>query len=184
MDSIDFTRSLAELSNLTADNSTHPAAQTIKSTLVPPEVIDYVFAGRNPDIYTREFVENVNRGNHVLNGKMQAFGSMAEIYARETKSAMPEMAPDMDRIMEHYGGFEKDAKTGDWKMKKSELGAEVGADMDRLMEHNGGFKKDTMTGDWKMNKPDLGVDMDRLMQQHSLAGFEKDPKTKEKNSGS
>jgi mediator of RNA polymerase II transcription subunit 10 len=116
--SIDLTHSLAALSNLTAENSSHPAAPTIRSILIPPEVIDYVANGRNPDIYTREFVENVQRGNQVLNGKMQAFGSFAEIYARETKSAMPEMADDMDRLMEHSGGYEKDTKTGDWKMKK------------------------------------------------------------------
>jgi hypothetical protein len=71
----------------------------------------------------------------VLNGKMQAFGSMAEIYARETKSAMPELAADTDRLMEHSGGFEKDAETGDWKMKKPEA-------------------KDAETGDWKTKKPD------------------------------
>ena len=118
--SIDLTQSLAALSNLTADNSTHPAAPTIRSILIPPEVIDYVANGRNPDIYTREFVENVQRGNQVLNGKMQAFGQFAEMYARETKSAMPEMANDMDRLMEHSGGFEREAGTGDWKMKRPE----------------------------------------------------------------
>lgn len=118
--SLDLTRSLAALSDLTAENSIHPAAPTIRSILIPPEVIDYVANGRNPDIYTREFVENVQRGNYVLNGKMQAFGSFAEMYARETKSAMPEMAGDMDRLMEHSGGFEKVAGSGDWKMKKAE----------------------------------------------------------------
>lgn len=57
----------------------------------------------------------------MLNGKMQAFGSFAEMYARETKSAMPEMADQMDRLMEHSGGFEKEGGgTGDWKMKKSQ----------------------------------------------------------------
>jgi mediator of RNA polymerase II transcription subunit 10 len=115
---MDFTRSLANLSNLTADNSTHPAAPAIQDILVPPEVIDYVANGRNPDIYTREFVENVQRGNQVLNGKMEAFGTLAEMLARETKSAIPEMAADMDRVMAHSGGFEKENGTGDWKMKK------------------------------------------------------------------
>ncbi|ERF75003.1 hypothetical protein EPUS_08048 [Endocarpon pusillum Z07020] len=117
---IDFVRSLAALSNLTADNSTHPAAPTIREILIPPEVIDYVANGRNPDIYTREFVENVQRGNQVLNGKMQAFGTFAELYARETKSAIPELAPAMDRLMEHSGGYERENGTGDWKMKKTQ----------------------------------------------------------------
>jgi Transcription factor subunit Med10 of Mediator complex len=120
--SIELTHSLAALSSLTAENSTHPAAPTIRSILHPPEVIDYVANGRNPDIYTREFVENVQRGNHVLNGKMQAFGSFAEIYARETKSAMPELAEAMDGVMERSGGFERqDGGAGDWKMKKRQV---------------------------------------------------------------
>jgi mediator of RNA polymerase II transcription subunit 10 len=118
--SINLIHSLASLSSLTADDSTHPAAAAIRSVLIPPEVIDYVSNGRNPDIYTREFVENVQRGNQVLNGKMQAFGSFAEIYARETKAAIPELAGDVDRYMEFSGGFEREegeGVAGDWKMK-------------------------------------------------------------------
>jgi Transcription factor subunit Med10 of Mediator complex len=65
-------------------------------------------------------VENVQSGNQVLNGKMQAFGQFAEIYARETKSAMPHLAADMDRVMAHSGGYEQDKETGDWKYKKNQ----------------------------------------------------------------
>jgi Transcription factor subunit Med10 of Mediator complex len=83
-------------------------------------VIDYVAGGRNPDIYTREFVEKVQRGNQVLNGRMEAFAQFAELYARETKSAMPHLAPEMDRLMAHAGGYEQDPQTGDWKVKKAE----------------------------------------------------------------
>jgi hypothetical protein len=36
--------------------------------LEPPEIIDYVDSARNPDIYTREFVELVQRGNQDLRG--------------------------------------------------------------------------------------------------------------------
>lgn len=115
--SIDLTQALASLAALTADDSDDPASSTIRSILVPPEVIDYVANGRNPDIYNREFVENVQRGNQVLNGKMRAYGSFAEIYARETKMALPELAADMDRVMEKSGAFERDGEAGDWKIK-------------------------------------------------------------------
>ncbi|CAH0051899.1 unnamed protein product, partial [Clonostachys rhizophaga] len=37
---------------------------------VPPELLEYVENGRNPDIYTREFVETVRRGNQLLKGKL------------------------------------------------------------------------------------------------------------------
>lgn len=121
---IDLTRSLAALSDLTADDSAHPAAATIRSILIPPEVIDYVANGRNPDIYTREFMENVQRGNQVLNGKMQAFGRFAEIYAKETKSAIPELADGVDRLMKHSEAFEREDGTGEWKMKKPQANAQ------------------------------------------------------------
>jgi hypothetical protein len=52
---------------------------------------------------------------------MQAFGTMAETYARETKRSMPELAEDTDRLMDH-GGFEKDER-GHWKMKSSQVEA-------------------------------------------------------------
>lgn len=93
---MDFTRSLQALSNLTAEDSSHPAAPVIRSMLIPPEVMNYVAAGRNPNIYNREMVELVQRGNSVLNGKMEAFGTTAEMYARESKLSRPELANDMD----------------------------------------------------------------------------------------
>ncbi|KAF4952878.1 hypothetical protein FSARC_12551, partial [Fusarium sarcochroum] len=42
---------------------------------VPPELLEYVEHGRNPDIYTREFVELVRRGNQLMRGKLNAFGT-------------------------------------------------------------------------------------------------------------
>jgi mediator of RNA polymerase II transcription subunit 10 len=89
---------------------------------IPPEVIDYVAAGRNPDIYTREFVEETNHGNQVLNGAMQAFGQFSEILAKQSNASMPEMAGDMDRLMEQSGRSERDEQ-GDWKMKARKEGA-------------------------------------------------------------
>ena len=53
----------------------------------------------------------------MLNGKMDAFASFAEIYARETKSAIPELSDDMDRVMEQAEGFEK-GEEGIWKKKE------------------------------------------------------------------
>ena len=49
--------------------------------MIPPEIIDYVDDGRNPDIYTREFVELVQRGNAVINGKREAFADFSRIFA-------------------------------------------------------------------------------------------------------
>ncbi|PHH68909.1 hypothetical protein CDD82_190 [Ophiocordyceps australis] len=46
---------------------------------VPPELLEYVENGRNPDIYTREFVELVRRGNQLMRGKQRAFAALQEL---------------------------------------------------------------------------------------------------------
>lgn len=38
----------------------------------PLDVVDYIENGRNPDVYTREFVELLAKQNQYLNGKMKA----------------------------------------------------------------------------------------------------------------
>lgn len=65
--------------------------------------MDYVDGGRNPDVYTREFVELVQRGNAVLNGKQEAFKSFSEVYAQELASAMPETKRQVERVMHNAG---------------------------------------------------------------------------------
>jgi len=50
---------------------------------VPPEIIGYVDSGRNPDIYTREFVELVQRGNAYVKGKSEALASFRDALAEE-----------------------------------------------------------------------------------------------------
>jgi mediator of RNA polymerase II transcription subunit 10 len=70
---------------------------------VPPEVIEYVEGGRNPDIYTREFVELVQRGNEHMRGKMRAFGSFRDVLAEEIVSAMPELREQVERIVDETG---------------------------------------------------------------------------------
>ncbi|RHZ49113.1 mediator complex subunit NUT2 [Aspergillus thermomutatus] len=71
---------------------------------LPPEIIDYVDAARNPDIYTREFVELVQRGNQDLKGKKEAFASFRDVLAREMRSAMPECRGEVERVLAATGG--------------------------------------------------------------------------------
>lgn len=61
---------------------------------VPPELVHYVEGGRNPDIYTREFVELARRGNQLLRGKQSAFASFRDTLAAEIARAMPELRDD------------------------------------------------------------------------------------------
>ncbi|EGE80138.1 AP2-associated kinase [Blastomyces gilchristii SLH14081] len=76
----------------------------LQSVQLPPEIIDYVDAARNPDIYTREFVELVQRGNQDLKGKAEAFASFRDILAREMASAMPECKGEVERVLRATGG--------------------------------------------------------------------------------
>jgi mediator of RNA polymerase II transcription subunit 10 len=55
------------------------------------EIIQYVESARNPDIYTREFVELVMRYNQQLAGRSAALAQFRDILAREIAGAIPEM---------------------------------------------------------------------------------------------
>ncbi|KAJ5764114.1 Mediator complex subunit Med10 [Penicillium manginii] len=81
-----------------------PANPRLASVQIPPEIIDYVDSARNPDIYTREFVELVQRGNQDLKGKREAFAGFRDVLAREMRSAMPECAGEVDRVVAVTGG--------------------------------------------------------------------------------
>lgn len=82
-----------------ADTITDPSNPPLSSIQLPPEIIDYVDSARNPDIYTREFVELVQRGNQDLKGKREAFAGFRDVLAREMRSAMPECRGEVDRIV-------------------------------------------------------------------------------------
>ena len=71
---------------------------------LPPEVIDYVERSRNPDIYTREFVELVQRLNQRLKGRSQAFADFRDILAREMMVALPECTEDIKKAVQSTGG--------------------------------------------------------------------------------
>ncbi|KAI1630748.1 mediator complex, subunit Med10 [Biscogniauxia mediterranea] len=71
---------------------------------IPPELIQYVDNGRNPDIYTREFVELVRRGNQLMRGKQNAFASFRDVLAGEMEKAMPELRDDIARTVRATGG--------------------------------------------------------------------------------
>ncbi|KAI1369196.1 transcription factor subunit Med10 of mediator complex-domain-containing protein [Xylaria arbuscula] len=71
---------------------------------VPPELVQYVDNGRNPDVYTREFVELVRRGNQLMAGKQSAFASFRDVLAGEIENAMPELRDDAARVVAATGG--------------------------------------------------------------------------------
>jgi hypothetical protein len=97
-DSTELTHSLSVLRTLAASPNS-----SVAGIELPPEILDYVDGGRNPDVYTREFVELVQRGNAVLNGKQEAFRGFSEVFAEELASAMPETKGEVQRVMQNAG---------------------------------------------------------------------------------
>ncbi|RSL61281.1 hypothetical protein CEP54_006326 [Fusarium duplospermum] len=78
---------------------------------VPPELLEYVEHGRNPDIYTREFVELVRRGNQLMRGKRHAFEAFRDTLAENMTTAMPELRDDVAQVVEATGGVPPGKKT-------------------------------------------------------------------------
>ncbi|KAK3357742.1 putative mediator of RNA polymerase II transcription subunit [Lasiosphaeria hispida] len=91
-----------DASLLAVHHSATAAAPT--SPGIPETLIHYVENGRNPDIYTREFVELVRRLNQLMRGKMHAFGSFRDVLAHEMEAALPELRDDVRRVVENTGG--------------------------------------------------------------------------------
>ena len=80
------------------------------STLIPPEIIDYVEEGRNPDIYTREFVEQVQKLNMVLKGQSEAFKGFRDLLAEEIVTAGMGSQEEVDQVLQSYVGEEDGIK--------------------------------------------------------------------------
>lgn len=83
--------------SLSALQTALPASNT---TSFPVDVIHYVEDGRNPDIYTREFVELVVRQNQVLNGRKKAYREFRDVLAREIETAFPELGKEVGEVLQ------------------------------------------------------------------------------------
>ncbi|KAA6407871.1 MAG: Mediator of RNA polymerase II transcription subunit 10 [Lasallia pustulata] len=76
---------IRKISHLSSSLSTLSTTAASLPTQIPPEIVEYVEDGRNPDIYTREFVELVQRGNAALRGKSEAFAGFRDVLAEEIR---------------------------------------------------------------------------------------------------
>ena len=112
----ELTQSLADLQRLT-DRNISPS-NPVQGIDLAPEIVDYVDDGRNPDIFTRDFVELVQRGNAVVNGKKQAFRDFSQVYAKALKEGIGGVEKGVDMVMEN-AGIEQD---GDEKEHEKENG--------------------------------------------------------------
>ncbi|KAL9639941.1 MAG: hypothetical protein Q9164_000610 [Protoblastenia rupestris] len=74
---------IRRIHNLTSSLQQLSASSAPLPTAIPPEIIAYIEDGRNPDIYTREFVELVQKSNMYLKGKSEAFREFRNVLAEE-----------------------------------------------------------------------------------------------------
>jgi mediator of RNA polymerase II transcription subunit 10 len=71
---------------------------------IPPEVTNYVENARNPDIFTREFVEAMQRMNQMMKGRSDALRMLQEQIAWQLTNAIPELKDDVAKAVEATGG--------------------------------------------------------------------------------
>lgn len=67
---------------------------------IPKGVLEYIEAGRNPNVYTREFVESTRKSNQSLRGKMIAFKQLRDSLGDKIGEEFPELKDDIAKIYE------------------------------------------------------------------------------------
>ncbi|SGZ55023.1 CIC11C00000002291 [Sungouiella intermedia] len=65
---------------------------------IPIDVISYIEDGRNPDIYTREFVEVTAKSNARLKGKMLGFATLRKVLGDKLVEEFPHLAGAVENI--------------------------------------------------------------------------------------
>ena len=88
------------IQNLLALSRTAPSIHVS----IPPEVTNYVESSRNPDIFTREFVETVQRMNQMLKGRSEALQMLQGQIAWQLTNVIPELKDDVKQAVESSGG--------------------------------------------------------------------------------
>lgn len=76
----------------------------LNSISVPLEVIQYIEDGRNPDIYTREFVEAIRRSNQYQRAKMHALKQLRDSLAEKIIEEFPDLESNVQNIVERTNG--------------------------------------------------------------------------------
>ncbi|RLV87199.1 Mediator of RNA polymerase II transcription subunit 10 [Meyerozyma sp. JA9] len=70
---------------------------------VPLDVISYIEDGRNPDVYTREFVEVTAKSNARLKGRMQGFQRLRDVLGQKMAQEYPHLEPSIKNIADRTG---------------------------------------------------------------------------------
>ncbi|CCK70269.1 mediator complex subunit NUT2 KNAG_0D05310 [Huiozyma naganishii CBS 8797] len=66
---------------------------------VPLEVVQYIEDGRNPDVYTREFVEAIPRANQYQRGKMLAVAHLRDSLSEKIAQEFPQLSDSVADVV-------------------------------------------------------------------------------------
>ncbi|SCU98649.1 LAFA_0G19350g1_1 [Lachancea sp. 'fantastica'] len=67
---------------------------------VPMEVLQYIEDGRNPDVYTRDFVEAIRRSNQYQRAKMNGLKQLRDSLAEKIVAEFPDMQDSVKDILQ------------------------------------------------------------------------------------
>ncbi|GMM35036.1 mediator complex subunit [Saccharomycopsis crataegensis] len=65
---------------------------------IPMDVLHYIEDGRNPNVYTREFVESTKKSNQHLRGKSIAFKQLRDILGNKIAVEFPELTDTIEHV--------------------------------------------------------------------------------------
>lgn len=82
---------ISQLSGLTSSPFTYQYP-------IPVDVISYIEDGRNPDIYTREFIEVTAKSNARLKGKMEGFAKLRDVLSDKLCKEFPRLTDGINDI--------------------------------------------------------------------------------------
>ena len=80
------------------NNDPDDVSNKLSEINIPLEVLNYIEDGRNPDIYTREFIEVVRKINQYLNGKSIAFNKFKNILSSKIIKEFPDLQESVNEI--------------------------------------------------------------------------------------
>ena len=72
---------------------------------MPAELIQRLEQSRNPDTYTREFVEHIMKMNQQQKGRSEAYSTFRDILGQEMASAIPDIKDSVKNVVEATGGY-------------------------------------------------------------------------------
>lgn len=97
--SLRLNQTVEELKNIQTESK-----KGLDNVPIPLDVLQYIEDGRNPDVYTREFVEATRKSNQYLRGKMLALKDLRDVLGKKISVEFPELENVVQDIVDRTNG--------------------------------------------------------------------------------